>query len=116
MNNTPITVEDLTAALVSLGTTKDEVADSLRAARIKGDREECHSCPVAEWLKGRFNLPDRNIEPSVNSDWVSLEDPSLLEDISISSPVAVEEFVRAFDDRLYPDLDNNPDPDDEERE
>lgn len=82
--------------LADLGVTADEVAESLRAAGVKGRRMSAFCCPVAVWLYQRTDQPPQSI--SVTATYVRLfpagaDKPS----DTISTPTGARDFVRALD-------------------
>lgn len=87
----------VTNEMWGLGETPDAVADSLRKTGVRGYRGCCFSCPLARYLKARgFGF----VTVGVNS--VVCVVPK--ETTKHRLPAAVLEFVKRFDDGLYPDL------------
>lgn len=88
-------------ALWDLGTTETEVAEKLYKLGCKGEREDGNRCPVATYLNKVTGL-------SVNVDrrvcYIAEEYVNELRDDSVATPIAVGQFVRAFDDSRYPGL------------
>ena len=90
--------EKLLATLNKLGTTASEVAHALHSSEIRGFRNSCWSCPIAEYLKScRYS--------SVS---VAIEDCSAITPDHISTyvvtPTAIKDFMLAFDSGLYSHL------------
>jgi hypothetical protein len=100
------TKEEVLALLVALGTTAEEVANKLVSLGIKGNRERCRTCPIAQYL----------ISNGVAS-WVVLADGAgggvALGDVGgevsyyryplSTYPLAsVRDFILAFDRGEYP--------------
>lgn len=88
------TAAHLTNLLERLGNTAEEVAESLRAKSCTGYPRASFSCPVANYL--REQLPDTTVSVGSGS--------SLAGSQRVRSPSGVSDFVRAFDNGLYPDL------------
>jgi hypothetical protein len=96
-----------TALLADLGNTSDEVAESLREARVLGVPRSNRSCPVALYLSSVMG-PD----PRVRS--VAIGHCSLLINVAsprdlrpagrllVQLPKPVRRFVAAFDNCEYP--------------
>jgi hypothetical protein len=90
------TNDDLYAHLVTLGDTADAVADTLRAAGVKGERAKCDACPVARWLLATV---DGAVSVEVDGNHVQLG--TAVADRSTSYfcglPPAVAAFIERFD-------------------
>ena len=84
--------------LAGLGDTPDAVADTLRARGIKGVREHCCACPIAELLK-RNGIPNPHVECA--RVW---PDPDSMWKVSTRMPAAVQVFIDRFDEGVYLDL------------
>jgi hypothetical protein len=99
--------EGLKEALSALGETADEIAASLQAQGIKGERSDAQCCPVARYLDQRFP----GWEPDVQGAYVSISHyehgnhPGIHHEVDVESIAA---FVEAFDDEQYPALDEHP--------
>lgn len=89
---TVVTKDLLTERLNALGSTPDEVADTLRFAGYKGDHAP-NNCPVANYLRDQF--PGEY----VSVGWVAQVQNQLM-----MLPSPVETFVTRFDDGKYPKL------------
>lgn len=96
--------------LQSLGRTADEIAESLRQAGIRGVRGAACRCPIYEWL-------DRALDRHAPSGTCMFIDQvgGMIEfrvhrcgddyawgSMNVSTPV--REFITAFDEGAYPDL------------
>jgi hypothetical protein len=97
------TKAEILALLVDLGSTADEVAAKLISFGIKGEREKCSTCPVAQYLfsKGvvaKINDPTwfglGGVGIGVDSYWYPLATYPQL--------TGVFNFIRAFDRGQYP--------------
>lgn len=99
------TEEELEALLASLGDSADAVATSLEVAEIKGRREEASCCPVARWLRRETGLSCISVDLSQIHVWAGRD----LDQITVRTPPAVNDFVGHFDDHGYPELDERPD-------
>lgn len=86
-------------ALAALGSTAEQVAQTLKAKGIKGVRAKIGSCPVASYLQRECYDDGITVGLSCagNDNLVSV---SQQEEI----PDHVRKFVRDFDDGLYPEL------------
>lgn len=82
------------SCLERLGNTPDEIAESLSVKQIKGSKREPHSCPIAQYLRGQY--PRAKI--SVCHDMVRLDD------VVMSPPKPVRDFIHGFDMGDYPNL------------
>lgn len=89
----PLTEDGIRDALAALGPTADRVAETLRLFGIKGQRETCNSCPVAEYLhrvvEGVSFVEVRRMTVRV------LRDVGVL--VAVDTPTPVHRFVDAFD-------------------
>lgn len=85
--------------LESLGPDIVAVADTLRRAGIRGRRHDAFCCPVALYVAAGLGCPDNdNDHIAVGTDEV------LVDDDEIELPDHVVDFVTAFDNGSYPDL------------
>ncbi len=84
--------------LAQLGSSSEEIAESLRKAKVVGHKENCHTCPLAIWLMcvGRMS----NV--SVEEDCVSACYAN--ERYSENLAEALMQFIEHFDKGHYPDL------------
>lgn len=107
----------VTAALRSLGSTADDVADMLDGGGCRGLRHDAGACPVSLFLTAV--LPD--VRGAAVGAGQATVFPVAGPDLEIDLPAAVATFVEAFDNGAYPDLvvtdcDSNGDPiDDSDR-
>lgn len=72
----------------------DDVAAVLRGAGVKGNRRNCHSCPIAVFVKkvtGEDDVKVFGMEYLYGGAWVDL-------------PRAARAFVKRFDNYQYSDL------------
>ena len=78
------------------GMSADRVADHLAAAGVTGDRRRTARCPLAIYLELRTGVPVFVGEARcyLRSD----------RRVSFVLPAAARQFVRGFDDGLYPNL------------
>lgn len=94
---TDLTKEDIQAALSRLGSTSDEIAESLQTKQCTGKRGRAASCPIANYLHLQFPgqwfdvIPRGSITHGVDPTWVEHNLP-------------MADFIRKFDQRLYPEL------------
>ncbi len=79
--------------LNELGSDPDQVAKSLEELGCKGNISEDKSCPIANYLKSKF---DSSI--SVGAWEIAVGDNLF------DAPKPVEEFIDQFDDSFYPNL------------
>lgn len=81
--------------LSALGGDMSEVAATLREENIKGEKGRSLTCPIAVYLRHRAIYAD-----------VMVEDTTLrgLFPVVIDNPSSVAEFVQAFDDNKFPEL------------
>lgn len=101
---TELLAERVTELLAALGGTCDEVADTLGAQGIRGDRGNPECCPVARYLTA--NLPDDPmVYVHVGSADVTLAAPD--ENVWLMLPSPVQSFTYYFDvERRWPELDD----------
>lgn len=89
-----------------LGTSVKSIRQNLKKMKIKGDRSEVGSCPLANYLQARgFD------EVSVDGDVEVYNIGGASESFHFSLPQAFHDFVSQFDDGKFPELDEKPDSD-----
>lgn len=102
MSAPPFTADEagVSRALVALGESADEVADTLLRLGCRGERGECRTCPVAEYLHnvafgGDFTqvVADVRVTDSDARIWFG----AAILPLRVWMPVAVREFVARFD-------------------
>ncbi len=79
--------------LNELGSNPDQVAERLEELGCKGNISEDKSCPIANYLKSKFDTV-----VSVGT-WEIRVGDNLFD-----APKPVEEFINLFDDSFYPNL------------
>lgn len=89
---TPDRVAEL---LRALGSTADEVAETLRRGGYRGERQRCDVCPIAQYL-GANDVDGPAVYPIVVFFGPECE--------AASNPEGAYLFMRAFDEGGYPDL------------
>ena len=82
--------------LVELGSSPEEVYDSLRKLGIKGECGKNWDCPIARYIKPFYDWETR---PNVSNYTVSAPNEPT---VRLPDPVAL--FVEWFDNGKYPDL------------
>lgn len=94
-------VDNLSASLVRMGATPDNVADFLRGQQIQGRKLVACQCPVACWLRRITpNKPGYETYACVSSSTFTVTYQTKNECVTAahgSLPAAVAEFVRLFD-------------------
>ncbi|PRY17626.1 hypothetical protein [Pseudosporangium ferrugineum] len=90
----------VTTALRSLGSTADGVADTLEAGGWRGLRHDAGACPVSLYLTA---VVAGTRGAAVGSDQATVH-PLDGPDAEVDLPLAVADFVVAFDRGAYPDL------------
>lgn len=104
--NTELTTAWLASVLSDLGSTGDEVAETLRKASVKGIPADILNDPVAVYIGSRTRdlvLPGTEVKVVVPADEVvvsvaaSSADPDDHHEVSASTPAAVEDFLDRFD-------------------
>lgn len=103
--------DDIREALTELGETPREVGLKLMELGCRGIREEGADCPVFYYLtevKG-IDYIERVVVHEVwleTDDVEDIDDPPIDPDPSfrVPTPEPVREFIVAFDDGLWPDL------------
>jgi hypothetical protein len=103
-----VTPDMVTATLRQLGTTREQVAQTLWAGGHRG-RPECETtCPVARWLDGRF--PGYAIEVIEHGGWLWAEITAPGQTVTVRLPNAVAAFVVTFDSGGFAEFDARSDP------
>jgi hypothetical protein len=97
--------EDLYNLLADLGNSPHEIAETLREAGVKGQRKLSERCPIAKWLTTQTNCREVQVDYGAAGVYLTLG-PG--ESFICTPPAAIDEFIRAFDDGEYPDLDAEP--------
>jgi hypothetical protein len=100
-----------TALLTELGSTADAVADTLRAAQIRGQRAHPGLCPIAQYLAQKAPSSLRDVVvlgswPYKVIAYVSDLEQPYEQRIEVLVPPPVETFIDRFDKRdpRYGDL------------
>jgi hypothetical protein len=94
-----ITEMQVTEWLTELGSTADEVADTLRAAGIKGT-SSAWKCPVAKWLQAKVTAAGGHsvsVGPTGASVWLDADRYAGQRVYVDTMPSPVRAFIRAFD-------------------
>lgn len=111
-----ITQAWLSAVLAGLGESADQVAATLRTAKIKGVRRSPTSCPVARYVKAKAYEHTPTTHVIVNVGAHVYVDPASPDDnqphLEVAIPEPVTAFIGDFDDGLpaYADLVDDPQP------
>lgn len=93
----------------------DSPADELIKLGIKGDRDECERCPMANYIISEA-------PPNVHSIYVDNKftrvryDNQFGDEEHIPNPGNMTQFIEAFDSCKYPELDTNPPQDEDDWE
>jgi hypothetical protein len=95
------TKEEVLALLVSLGTTSQEVADKLLSLGIRGDRNKCKTCPIAQYLVAYGVVTWSGLGIAIgptpwNTYWYNIREYPQLKGILA--------FIEHFDEGKYPKL------------
>lgn len=111
--NPALTPEWLHALLAGLGSTPDEVADTLRAAGLKGHRLSPDDDPAARYITARAReiLPAGTNVTAIVSDGEAIvfADGTGSCDVSAEIPGPLEDFLVRFDsEEGYRDLAETP--------
>lgn len=88
--------------LEKLGNSPDDIANSLKSAGIKGIRGISTSCPIANYLKSKYE----GIELTVGATKVvvAFYESWGQASFNIKNSEALEKFISKFDNIEYPDL------------
>lgn len=86
----------VTAALVALGATPGEVADTLLAAGHLGDQSSCRTCPVAVYLT-EVTAREAEVDGRHAAILVGRNAANELDWLVVDLPAPVADFVRDFD-------------------
>lgn len=98
--------------LQSLGQDADTVAQTLGELGIKGYRRGAEACPISNFVRAQVPPSQRPEEPrhAVMSgrgySVVRVKDRH--KPLEIEHPAAIVNFIRKFDDELYPELVQEP--------
>lgn len=97
--------EHITASLVALGNTPDEVAESLKAKGITGRRLAACACPLANYINS-LGYTHAGVADDFTCDQLVNNEPhSDYKKVYVGLPPACANFVRMFDcDDKYEDL------------
>jgi hypothetical protein len=105
----PPTAETVAAELAELGTTADQVAESLFKLDCHGDRDCETSCVLAEWV---WHMYPAALHVGVTLDETESPPRAWIEIrfsrdyyMSVEAPAPVAEMAIRFDQGQYPDLD-----------
>ena len=90
--------------LADLGHNGADVAVALRDSGVRGIPRDVHSCAVAVYLSAVLRADTRVLAVEVNSCRVRVLCGRLGIPMSIPLPEAVQSFIKAFDQRRYPEL------------
>lgn len=97
------TASGLEAALIALGSTPDAVATTLANGGYRGERHQCSACPIAAYLA---DVTGHEAEVMIGHAalLVGRTASGDLRWVDVKPPLAVEEFVEAFDNGMWPEL------------
>lgn len=97
--------EEVRDYLLSLGSTPDQVAETLQAQGIKGYRASADSCPLAHALNAHYG---EGVQAFVTHTDVTLARYPVASDANndylIVNPLQIADFVSLFDSGEYPEL------------
>lgn len=83
-------------AIASLGTTSQTIGDALRAKGIKGKRNSCTTCPIAEYLKA-CGFDGVVVVGTMTADHF----PVVGKIQSVNLPDSVQNWIASFDNDAY---------------
>ena len=98
------TKEEVLSLLEKLGKTKEDVANKLQSLGIKGERNKCYSCPLAQYLiKNGIGLKvpfvvEVRVGVGVNWYWYPISKYPQLQ--------GIRDFILAFDRGEFPQLES----------
>lgn len=84
-------------ALSRLGTTPDEIAETLHVKGIKGYKGQAYSCPLANYFKSTF--PEAHC--------VSVGSRICIDEQGLPHPSHVRAFIEYFDKGSFPQLEQD---------
>jgi len=90
--------DDLLDALAALGKTEEQIAASLRARGVTGERRNSRCCPLARYLTAELGR-----QVVVDGDSICIDGPSSWQE-SVWPDRCVADFIEGFDHGDYPDL------------
>lgn len=89
------------AVISELGNTPKAIATKLKSLKIKGERNEASSCPLANYLDYR-GLSAVRVAGNFELE------TEIGDTLEIEMPKAYHTFVEKFDNGDYPELDEDP--------
>ncbi len=98
------TKRQIRKSLKSLGKNKDEVANTLKTLGIKGNTSQPYSCPIARYLNQAFQLTGYD-----HTAWATGTRAGFM-GTEVKVPHAVGDFIHAFDEHQYPEVDTTSPP------
>lgn len=98
------TQDEIESFLNSLGSSPDEIAESLRKMNIKGKRSRSDRCPIANVLTKKLNEGSYKVSGVVYYKPAKKLFRQREDDVSVFTPPAVFKFISKFDQGFYPTL------------
>jgi hypothetical protein len=94
---------DILPHLQALGTTAQQVADTLDAEGIKGARMRASACPIANYLRDIYPDATTCLVSPLRAT-VSVSNSRKETGDSVRLPQAITDFINRFDMGKYPNL------------
>lgn len=82
-------------------------AEKLKELGVKGDRDDCNTCPMANYIASVMPAGVQWVRVNGTTTDIAYVDPRR-EDETFVNPRNMVRFVEWFDEGEYPELDNNP--------
>ena len=93
------TKKEVLSLLKKLGKTKEDIAKNLCSLNIKGERNKCSSCPIAQYLvKNGVEIGVVGVGVRVTRYWFPISEYPQLQ--------GIRDFILAFDRGEFPQLEN----------
>lgn len=83
-------------------------ATKLKELGIKGDRDDCSTCPMANYIASVMPRDVKWVRVNGITTDIAYVDPNRAPEV-FQNPRNMMRFVEWFDEGEYPELDNNPD-------
>jgi hypothetical protein len=99
-----VAVDDISKLLNGMGNTSDEVAETLRAARVRGLRDSSSFLnPIVRFLNRSLTIGGK-LEVGAGGSKLRLQKGGKVQEVDL--PAAVQDFLDAFHRGNYPDLES----------
>lgn len=90
--------------LSALGATEQDVINNLRIQRVKGIKKSNCDCPIIRGIRKYCSTPGAQYLRALAPGLLSYDDCQIMDP---DCPAPVAEFMRKFDEGLYPEFEIN---------